>query len=523
MNKKIIYSAILGFGLATSFTACSDFGDTNVNPEAMSPEVMDYRLVFTNVQQYCYGTEYEAWRNGLIYVGCMLQHIASTEDYWSGDKYTYNGGYNSAFWDRMYPNGIRDVIDLMYNWKDNSEYQAEYQMARIMKVLLFHRMTDMYGDCPYTEAGMGYYESNGYPKYDTQEFIYKDLLKELDEAATALSGISTSKIGAADLIYGGNIAAWRKFSYSLMLRLSMRLTKIDEATAKTYAAKAVAGGLFQSNEDNARIQHEGASTGNNSCEPFGKIYCHEDPGAYRMNETFVNLLKNSNDPRLNWICTVVPDPSKKIGSGEWVMGDTTKVSQLGMPSGYDTNNQATDISKAPNWPGSKDKYSVVNRYTYARINAPTFILTHAENQLLLAEAAYRGYVSGDAKSYYESGVRAAMEQFAQFGVSGISSERIEQYLKAHPYNQATALEQINTQYYINTFSDEYETFANWRRSGYPVLKPVNYIGNITNGTIPRRFTYPSDEATINKDHYLQAVGNLKDGDTMTSRVWWDKE
>lgn len=72
----------------------------------------------------------------------MLQHIASTEDYWSGDKYTYNGGYNSAFWDRMYPNGIRDVIDLMYNWKDNSEYQ----MARIMKVpTLFTEETSLPG------------------------------------------------------------------------------------------------------------------------------------------------------------------------------------------------------------------------------------------------------------------------------------------------------------------------------------------------------------------------------------------
>lgn len=522
MKRKTIYSAIVALGLATSFSACSDFGETNIDPEAMSPEVMDYTLVFTNVQQYCYGTEYEAWRNGLIYIGCMIQHIASTESYWNGDKYTYSSGYNSAYWDRMYPNGIRDVIDLLYKWEDNSEYLAEYHMARIMKVLLFQRMTDLYGDCPYTEAGMGYYEGNGFPKYDTQEYIYKDMLKELEEAATALGGISTSKIGSADLIYNGNISSWRKFAYSLMLRVAMRLTNVDEATAKTYTTKAIAGGLFESDNDNALIKHDGASVGNNSCEPFGKIYCHEDPGAYRMSESFVNLLKNTNDPRLNWICTVVPDPAKKIGSGDWQMGDTTTVSQIGMPNGYDTNAQATDITKAPNYPGNKNNYSVANRYTYARIDAPTFILTYAENQLLLAEAAYRGYINGDAKSYYESGVRAAMEQLRQFGVPGINSDRIEQYLQENPYKESTALEQISVQYYINTFSDEYESFANWRRTGYPVLKEVNYIGNVTNGTIPRRFTYPTDEATINKDNYLKAVQNLNGGDKMTSRVWWDK-
>ena len=98
----------------------------------------------------------------------MLQHTASTESYWNGDKYTYSAGYNAAYWDRMFPNGVRDVIDVMENWKDNSAYFAEYQIARIMKVFLFHRMTDLYGDVPYSEAGMGYYTGNGYPVYDTQ-------------------------------------------------------------------------------------------------------------------------------------------------------------------------------------------------------------------------------------------------------------------------------------------------------------------------------------------------------------------
>ena len=81
----------------------------------------------------------------------------------------------------MYPNGVRDVIDLLTNWEGNETYYAEYQMARILKVILFHRLTDMYGDVPYSEAGKGYYENLGYPVYDTQESIYLDMLKELKE------------------------------------------------------------------------------------------------------------------------------------------------------------------------------------------------------------------------------------------------------------------------------------------------------------------------------------------------------
>lgn len=544
--KKSIKYIFAALALLFSASSCDDFGDVNTDPESIPKEAMDYKFVFTNVQQYCYGTEYEAWRNGLIYISTMIQHTASTEGYWNGDKYTYSAGYNSAYWDRMFPNAIRDVVDILENWKDREEYLTEYNMTRVLKVLLMQRMTDMYGDIPYTEAGLAYSEKNHFPAYDTQEFIYNDMLNELNVAAShfntviasnTTTAIPTSSLGAADIIYGGNLIKWKKFTYSLMLRVAMRLSKVDPAKAETWAKTALAGGVFESNDDSAIIEHPGAVTSNNTAEPFGKIYAYEDPGAYRMSESFVNLLKNTNDPRLIYLCTVVTDPSEKIGGGSWEFGDTTAVAQIGMPNGYDQLNSTTDITNAPNFPGhdygvnekgetiiirnGTTKYSVANRYTYSRIDAPTFIVTHAETQLLLAEAAYRGWISEPAQTYYNNGVTAAMQQFRQFGISGISDSQIQAYLAQNPYNQSTALEQINTQYYINTFSDEYESFANWRRSGYPVLTPVNYIGNVTNGTIPRRFTYPTEEASINSANYLQAVSRLSNGDRMDSRVWWD--
>lgn len=536
MKKHIYIAALAGMSLL----GCADFGNVNLDPEAITPDMMDYTLVFTNVQQYCYGTEYEAWRNGLIYCSTMLQHTASTESYWNGDKYTFSPSYNAAYWDRMYPNGVRDVIDLLENWKGKEKYFAEYQMARILKVLLFHRMTDMYGDIPYFQAGLGYYGDVGYPSYDKQQDIYNDLLKELKEACENLDqqGV-VSSIGGADLIYSGDIAKWRKFGYSLMLRLAMRLTKVDANSAKTWTNVAVQGGLFVSNQDDALIKHIDASTSNNSCEPFGKIYCHEDPDAFRMSESFVNRLRNTQDPRLSTLCGVikpgntVSDKIGAYGSAAAWMGslDTIAANQLGMPNGYDMTtgeSSATYLPKYALYPGSKEQYSTVNRYTYGRIDCPTFLVTHAQNLLLLAEAAYRGYISDkSAEEYYKDGVRAAMRQFdhfAQAGVSAILSETaIQNYLLANPYSDGAALELINTQYYILTFSDEYECFSNWRRSGYPELVPVNYIGNVTNGTIPRRFTYPESESTSNSKNYREAVNRLEGGDQMISRVWWDAQ
>lgn len=524
MKKTILY-AIAALGLMTGTTGCSDFGSTNIDPEHLTSENMDYRLLFTGVQVSVSGTEWEVWRNGLIYSSTMMQHTASTRDMWNGDKYTYSADYNSAYWDR-YTGGIRNLFEVLHAWKDNAEYANEYQMTRILKVMLFHRMTDMYGDIPYSEAGQGFFQQLGYPKYDDQQSIYMDMLKELEEAGQALDPSKTNQIGDADILYKGNAAKWKKFSYSLMLRLAMRLSKVDPATAQTWVNTAVKGGLFASNEESAIISHAEADVNKDSSEAYGKVFSHSDPDAYRMGETFINMLKNTNDPRLPLIATVCENPKYQWSSGMFEYGDTTATKQLGMPNGYDELGTEFDISKASNWPGNKNLYSVACRYTYGRPDAPTFLVTNAENQFLLAEAAYRGWVSGSAKEYYNAGVKAAMEQFRAFSNAPLIGEnRISQYLAENPFDESKALEQINVQYYINTFADEYETFANWRRTGYPVLKPVNigYPGNVTNGTIPRRFTYPLGESTVNTNNYQAAISKLKDGDAMTSRVWWDKE
>ena len=182
--------------------------------------------------------------------------------------------------------------------------------------------------------------------------------------------------------------------------------------------------------------------------------------------------------------------------------------------------------------GYRSKYSTVNRYTYSDPEAPTFIITYAQSQFLLAEAAVRGWVSGDAKTYYENGVRAAMEQFAQFPkalslyAQYLGAGAISAYLDENPFDQSKALEQINTQYWINCFCNTYEAYSNWRRSGYPDLKspydPANpYGSSATDGSIPRRFRYPSTESQVNMNNYNDAVSRMNKGDSFMSRVWWD--
>lgn len=512
--------AVLTIALSSIISSCDkNFEQINIDPTKLSPANMNYNYLFTNAQLITSGNSdgnaYEDWRNNLIYAGCMIQHLSSLTGYWAGDKYTYNSGYNSAYWDANFNNSIKNIVDVIENVKDKPEFANFYNIARIFKVFQFQRMTDMYGDIPYTQAGLGYKEGITSPVYDKQADIYDNMLNELKDAATALDASAPNTIGSGDLVYGGDVSKWKKFAYSEMVRIAMRLTKVDAAKAQQWVATAYAGGVFASNDDNALLHHEDQpwsppSNGN------GWVLDVVDPAAAKLSKTFVNMLKSTNDPRLRYIATVATDP----GDGS-DMGNNDPSIQIGMPNGYDGGG-SNPITSEPDYPGSVNKYSIVNRTTFARVTAPTFFLTYSETMLLLAEAAKRGWISATAGTLYNAGVTAAILQLNQTGAA-LTAGDASAYLTANPYDDANTLQQINTQYYITTFMDEYEAWANWRRSGFPVLTPVNYFGNVTNGTIPRRFTYPTNEPAVNGANYNAAVAGLKDGDKMTSRVWWDKE
>jgi hypothetical protein len=278
--------------------SCDDFGNVNSNPESLTGDIMDFRYLFTGVEASIAGTEWEVWRNGMIYSSTMMQHCSSTTDYWCGDKYTYRADYNEAYWGTIYGSGVRSIFEVLNKWQGDETQANAYNMARILKVMVFHRITDMYGDIPYSEAGRGYLDNLFYPKYDSQQEIYADMLKELKEAAEALDTSAANTMGAADIIYQGDPVKWKKFAYSLMVRLAMRLSKADPDQAKTWVNTAVAGGIFVSNDDNAIILHTGAINTTDGAEPFGKVVVHSDPDKVRLSDTFVSHLKNTQDPRL---------------------------------------------------------------------------------------------------------------------------------------------------------------------------------------------------------------------------------
>jgi len=522
MSRRV-FTAILSMSLWALTGACKkDFIEINTDPGVITGDQINYNYLFTSAQLLTSGNTdgyaYEDWRNNLIYSGCMIQHLSSTISYWVGDKYLFDAGYNSAYWDKNYPNSIADIVEVLHDVKTDTTQYNFYQICRIFKAFMFQRMTDMYGDCPYSQAGLGYIAGTILPQYDLQKDIYADLLNELKDAAEKLDPSRPNTVGSADLLYKGDASSWKKFAYSEMVRVAMHLTKVSPDTAQKWVQIAVNGGVMGSNTDNAILHHENI-TGTPDVNGSGLVLLGNDPGAYRLSQTFVSFLRNNDDPRLPFLATVCADPMQPADKG-----DTSSARQLGMPNGYDPPNSggAHDLAGASNWTGSQNDYSVVNRYTYSRLDAPTFFLTKGETELLLAEAAWRGWITDDPAIHYQAGVRAAMLQMGSQAGAGPSDVQTDAWLANHPYDPAKALQQVNEQYWVAGFMDENECFANWRRSGYPLLTPVSYPGNVTGGTIPRRFTYPQSEASTNTAHYNAAVSRLANGDRMTSRVWWDK-
>lgn len=533
MKNKILLLAAAALLFGSSCT--KDFQAINTDPNAIPLASIHFSSLLTNAELITSGNSdgnaYEDWRGNLIYASCMVQHLSSTFGYWDGDKYFANAGYLSAYWDQDYgpqQNGgnpsqntnaspVENIVEVVAHTKTDTGQQVLYNIARIFKAFMFQRLTDMYGDLPYFQAGQGYLSGIYKPKYDKQQDIYNDILNELNDAAGKLSSTATGP-GGADVIYNGSVDQWKKFAYSEMVRVAMRLSKVDPATAQKWVQTAVAGGVFTGNADNAILKHQPAApngAGSQVANGTGSVLAVIDPTAAHLSQTFVNFLQSTGDPRLPYLGTVIADALVATDKG-----DTVAAHQLGQPNGYDVGG-GHDISTAPGYPGNQNKYSYVNRYNFSRTDAPTFFLTYAETELLLAEAAQRGWITGSAATYFNNGVTAAIQQLSQAG-AGPSDAIATDYAGKHPLVAGTELQQINEQYWVATFMDETEAWANWRRSGFPLLTPVNYTGNATGGSIPRRYTYPTGEPATNPTNYSAAVSGLSNGDKMTSRVWWDK-
>ncbi|GAB2765851.1 SusD/RagB family nutrient-binding outer membrane lipoprotein [Rhabdobacter roseus] len=499
MKKNTFYRLIAAACLTLGLVACTEgFEELNISPT--QPATVPAEYVLSNVQLNALLTEGTNWWQ----VGSWVQQWASgslsAPSQYQEDRDIYETRNWAAHYG--YINNLAQIRNrLLKGQEESPNGRTKLAIARINEIYIWQRMTDFWGDIPYSESALPEAEIILTPKYDLQQDIYKSLLTELDAAMSKLNASDIS-YGNADLVYKGNVVAWRKFGNMLKLRMGFRLRYADEALARKTVEEALAGPIFVSNADNAAMP-------TNPQDGFALGY-HPTIGGYngskelnQLAEPFISTLLAKKDPRLPRIAEPTEN-SKKAG--------TPLYRGLGVALGQNVTINRDDYS-----------YGTISIYNDRKTTFPYLFMAYSDLCFYRAEAALLGWAGltpAQAEGFYQEGIRAAM----QTQPYNIPADQITAYLATEGKLAGSAeqqLEQIMTQKWISLFMRHYEAYAEWRRTGYPKLTPGPNKG-VTNGQIPRRAVYSGSERFRNPDEYTTASQRLPNGDTYLSRVWWDK-
>ncbi|MFN4145707.1 MAG: SusD/RagB family nutrient-binding outer membrane lipoprotein [Runella sp.] len=500
-----------GAGLLILGLASCDkgFDQMNVNPNALTavePALQLNTAIVSSAHGYN-NLQYET-----IIVKQMINPFSGVGA--AGQYNQDNRNVTAENWRRGYRNVVRELVDIITKTRNVPARSNLYNMTRIWQAYLFMFLTDTYGDVPYSEAGKSYLEGIVKPSYDPQEAIYTNILKELEEASLGLDAAKARV--TTDVLYGGDVVKWRRLGYSLLLRAGMRLAKVNPTLAAQTVAKAVAGGVMQSNDDNAILRHTTTFT-----NPVGAQLNGGQADFFYLCEDFVTHLKTTADPRLTSIAVRYMGARSAVDQRE-ANANRTAAAQIGMPQGFDNTTVATAVTR--DRLVSLYEYSQLDRTRMASATAPTFFVTYAQTQLLLAEAVVRRWTTGNAATFFANGIQAHMRQLAAYGTStAIPETNINTYLQANPLVAGRELEQINVQYWIASFLNGPEAWANFRRSDFPTLTPNPFPGSdLKTEKFIRRLTYPDAEININADNVKKAVAR-QGPDILDTRIWWDKK
>jgi hypothetical protein len=507
-QQKIICILII---LLTSLGAC-DKGFDELNTNKTSALSIDPAFILNRA---VLGMNYPT--GSLIYeMGIVQQVISPNSGVLTGANYNQDNRLSTDDnWVQFYQNVIKNTRDVLVATKDDANRSNLYHMARIIQANAFMVLTDTYGAVPYNQGGSGYTEQIFLPEYDQQQTVYPALITELTEASAALD--AAKKVETADILFGGNIAQWKRYGYSLLLRAGMRLSKVDATKAQSTVQAAAAGGVILVNADNARIAHDA-----NYLNPIGNTLNATEAANFYLTKPFVDALKATADPRLSAIA--IRYVGAGSGTGQTVAsGNTTASVQIGMPMGKDNATAAT--AATADGLVSFYEYSQLDRRRLAKNTAPNFLVTAAQTNLLLAEARQRGWITGGSTAidYFNTGIKAHMDLLGTVDAgAAVSAAARDAYAAARSVIfTGNELREINYEYWIASLLNGPEAFANFRRSGFPVLAPNPFPGSEVPGAFINRLTYPNSEISVNSAN-LSAAISAQGADNLATKLWWHK-
>lgn len=517
INKKFVIIPLL---LACMVFSCKDLTELNENPNGVGAETVNPNLVLPTVLT-------EAAK---LYVNLGYQNIAGVvqhtqKDAWSSEHNDYDWGGDQSW------NGYYDVLrnnDLVYTRAVALNFEFHQGVALVMKSFMFGLITDLWGDAPYTNALKG--EAGAVddilPAFDTQDKIYAGVIADLEKANTLLSKSKADYEGIVDnvdVFYGGDPAKWRKMANSLLLRYYMRLSAKQPDIAKAGIEKIVANAaqypIITSNAEDATMGFPGNSEAdswpaNTVIDASGSNYRR-----IKMCATLVERLQTLKDPRLGiWANKVeiplVVDPKQPAGTDKIVDGKRilspdkvgaalidTDPEYVGLPPSFSALPSAYNLNPTPGQTSFNPHVSFLNNI-YKAAKGPLLrarLISAAEVNFILAEAALKGWAAGVAKDRYEAGVKASMQTWTV-------GDKYDAYIATPGVAFDNTLKQIIEQKWIASWTAATEAWFDFRRTGLPALKAGPAAKR---EVLPLRFYYMQDELRINKANAESAVSKLE--------------
>ncbi|SFS72027.1 Starch-binding associating with outer membrane [Zhouia amylolytica] len=485
-NHRFIIRILVALIIAFTGVSCDDhLDDLRENPNAVT-SIDDAALFTKAVRSLFQGTtDQSAYRfsghYGHYFVAGSTARIP--DQYGDG----FDGQYNDMF-TGMYGGVIRHIEEvLQITSNTESKNELRYAMADVIAVLGYAKITDAFGEIPYTEGGKGKSADILQPKYDTQEFIYKDLIDRLSKSIQVIKTADPAMgYPDSDPIFNNNLNLWMRFANSVRLRLAMRLRFADTEFSRQVVSQCANEPLMESNDHNAfMIETEG--NGNNWF-----TYRTGFP-SIKMSAKLIEQLQQTNDPRLSVF--VEPD-----GNGAYT----------GMTNGL--NDAAFGSS---NFAAKSDMGIALSSK-----DSELYLITAAEVWLLRAEAAlaYDNDVAR-ADEFYRSGLETALRQWE------LDEASINDFM-ATPQGSLLGVndeEQIGVQTWLALIPNYFEGWSHIRRTGYPEIPQrtaPDLAKGVTNGILPKRFLYSSFELSANNNNVMEAISRQGDNKIDTA-VWWD--
>lgn len=522
--RKLQSIALLGLALGTG--ACDDTFDINTDPN--NPTSASIELVLPSGQAF---TSFIVGGQYNIVGEVLAQHMGipqGANQYRSYDQYNFTSSqFDGRQFQGLYSGSLADFQNVI----ETGTPQNEFRMVGIAKILKAHNfqiLTDLYGDIPYSEALQGV--ANTTPKYDRQQDVYAALQLLLDEGIADIRKQQGRFPATADLNYGASSEAlmskWIRLANTLKLKLYLRTSQKDPA-----GAEAGVRALYASNPDWMRNSADSflfnniAGTTQNA-NPFYQANFRL-PGNLAGSKTIGDTMVTLNDPRLPVYFLDADLATPNTTEYRFVVPGQTVY-----PNNFQTSTSTTGLNTTRySFPGT---FFIGSRFTqggaagstFAGITAtdavasarPTLLLTYDESLFLRAEAATRGWATGEnAAQLYTDAVTAAMARFS------ISGAPVTTYLTRPTISFATAgtqddrLKRIYFQKWLSFYgTNGVEAWTEVRRTDVPPLRsPV--VNSLGAGVFVKRLPYPDSELTRNPN--FAAVG-ITPGDVITP-VWWD--